>query len=197
MDETFTNSPGGRGFNSPPKWSSDGGLFWFRTDRKAFWIIARIEDWTLQEGADSVPMGVCRGGGPRRGTLHSIYVLTKREMQKRIDLLREQLRDNEELMRKAAAGVQRMRLALKADLARGLNGLREAQDYIRIIRARSAGDLQIRKIMMALGFGTVTPSQFMKAKTMEDVFVLLDQKSSLKLIRGLAGQRGGAPRPVQ
>jgi len=37
----------------------------------------------------------------------------------------------------------------------------------------------------------------MKAKTMEDVFVLLDQKSSLKLIRGLAGQRGGAPRPVQ
>jgi hypothetical protein len=26
------------------------------------------------------------------------------------------------------------------------------------------------------GFGTVTPSQFMKAKTMEDVFALLDQK---------------------
>jgi hypothetical protein len=99
-------------------------------------------------------------------------------MQKKIDLLGEQLRVNEELMRKAAAGVQQMRLALKADLARGLNSLREAQDYIRIIQASSAGDLQIRKIMMALGFGTVTPSQFMKAKTMEDVFALLDQKKS-------------------
>jgi hypothetical protein len=108
-----------------------------------------------------------------------------------------QLRDNEEPMRKAAAGVQRMRLTLKADLARGLNGLREAQDHIRIIRARSPGDLQIRKIMMTLGFGTVTPSQFMNAKTMEDVSVLRDQKNTLTLIRGLPRQRGGAPKPAQ
>jgi len=132
--------------------------------------------WGIAVGSGQWANGGLSGWRAAQGTLHSIYVLTKGEMQKKIDLLGEQLRDNEELMRKAAAGVQQMRLPLKADLARGLNSLREAQDYIRIIQASSAGDLQIRKIMMALGFGTVTPSQFMKAKTMEDVFALLDQK---------------------
>jgi len=45
--------------------------------------------------------------------------------------------------------------------------------------------------MMALGFGTVTPSQFMKAKPMEDVFVLLDQKSTLKLDKRSSGAKRG------
>ena len=62
----------------------------------------------------------------------------------------------------------------KSDLARGLKSLREAQQHIQTIRTNGASDAEIRKVMMALGFGMVSPNQFLKAKSLEDVLLLLD-----------------------
>jgi hypothetical protein len=63
----------------------------------------------------------------------------------------------------------------KADLAHGLRSLREAQQHIHTIRANGGSDVEIRKAMMALGFGMVTPDQFLAAIGLEDVVLLLDQ----------------------
>jgi hypothetical protein len=60
----------------------------------------------------------------------------------------------------------------KADLARGMRSLRDAQEHIRTIRANGVRDVEVRKVMMALGFGMV--NQFLKAKSLEDVLLLLD-----------------------
>jgi hypothetical protein len=66
---------------------------------------------------------------------------------------------------------------LKADLAQRLQSLRFAQGRIRELRASQVEEAEIRKLMLTLGFGSITPAQFLKARTVQQVMKLMERLS--------------------
>ncbi|HZR17870.1 MAG TPA: hypothetical protein VFE51_11140 [Verrucomicrobiae bacterium] len=59
-------------------------------------------------------------------------------------------------------------------LENGIKTLRIAQHRLSELRASGTKDAEIRKVMLTLGLGLITPDQFLSAKTVEDFARLLD-----------------------
>ncbi len=63
---------------------------------------------------------------------------------------------------------------------RGLKALQEAQERLHVALMEGRSETEVRAIMIGIGFGSITPAQFLAAQSLEDFFKLLDDQADPK-----------------
>ncbi len=63
---------------------------------------------------------------------------------------------------------------------RGLKALKEAQERLQVALMEGRSETELRAIMLGIGFGSITPAQFLAAESLEDFFQLLDDQADPK-----------------